>query len=384
MLAAGALVCATLAGPAGIGARLGAGEEPVYLPGRRVLVDAHNAYPDHGLWRDRIDRALATGVPLAIEQDLVWACPPPAPCRSVVAHNGPFTGDEPTLREHFFERIRPVVERALAGGDRGEWPLITLNLDFKTDEPEHHAAVWALLGEYEAWLTTAPRTTANEDIAPLDVGPVLVLTGIADAQQVSFHDRVPAGGRLRLFGAAVPDVVEDGRSETLDGTPPTEVFPGRRTNYRRWWNNPWSVVEAGGPREAGEWTPADAARLSTLVRRAHAAGLWIRFYTLNGWDSDEPPLGWDESYNFGSQGAAVVRWRAAIDTGVDFVATDQYEALGRQLRLSAHGDPLAHRATRGVLGSGGSNEAGGPLAASRTRCDRDGIDACPLGWVPVI
>ena len=54
-----------------------AAELPGYLPGRRVLLDAHNAYPEQGLWRDRIDRALATGVPLAIEQDLVWFCEPP-------------------------------------------------------------------------------------------------------------------------------------------------------------------------------------------------------------------------------------------------------------------------------------------------------------------
>ena len=43
-----------------------------FEPGARVLLDAHNAYPYHGQWRDRIDRALATGVPVAIEQDLAW------------------------------------------------------------------------------------------------------------------------------------------------------------------------------------------------------------------------------------------------------------------------------------------------------------------------
>jgi hypothetical protein len=315
-----------------------AGEEtPRYLPGRRVLVDAHNAYPYHGRWRDRIDRALATGVPIAIEQDLAWVCGPPAPCRSVLAHNGPFTGDEPILREHFFERVRPVVERALAGGDSREWPLITLNLDFKTDELEHPAAVWDVLGDYESWLTTAERTTHADNIAPLDVRPILVLTGVADAQQVSFHDRVPLGGRLRVFGAAVPQIVggetngaSDGENVTSSNAPASDVFPGPRTNYRRWWNNSWSVVEAGGPKDAGEWTPADAAQLATLVRRAHEAGLWIRFYTLNGLEPGEPSLGWDASYNFGSRAAAALRWRAAIETGVDFVATDQYEALSTE------------------------------------------------------
>jgi hypothetical protein len=155
---------------------------------------------------------------------------------------------------------------------------------------------------------------------------------------VSFHDRVSIGGRLLVFGAAVPDVVggpRDGeQNATVDTTPPRDVLPGRRTNYRRWWNNSWSVIEAGGPKEAGEWTVADAARLSTAVRRAHEAGLWIRFYTLNGHGPEEPSLGWDASYNFGSPEAATLRWRAAIDAGVDFIATDQYEALGRHLALN--------------------------------------------------
>ena len=41
-------------------------------PGTRVLLDAHNAYPEDGRFADRVDRALSTGVPLAIEQELVW------------------------------------------------------------------------------------------------------------------------------------------------------------------------------------------------------------------------------------------------------------------------------------------------------------------------
>jgi hypothetical protein len=92
-----------------IGTGMAAQEPPAYLPGRRVLLDAHNAYPEQGLWHDRIDRALATGVPLAIEQDLAWLCQPPAPCRSVLRHEPPFTGNEPTLGEYFFTRIRPIV-----------------------------------------------------------------------------------------------------------------------------------------------------------------------------------------------------------------------------------------------------------------------------------
>jgi hypothetical protein len=36
----------------------------------RPIVDAHNCYPYEGQWSDRVDRALKTGYPVGIEQDL--------------------------------------------------------------------------------------------------------------------------------------------------------------------------------------------------------------------------------------------------------------------------------------------------------------------------
>lgn len=288
------------------------------IPGTRVLLDAHNCYPYDGRWPDRIERALGTGTPLAIEQDLAWFVDPQTGTgRSIVTHGTPFTGTEPSMKTHFFERIRPIVERALTENRRAEWPVIVLNLDFKTDEAVHHDAVWALLGEYESWLSTAPRTASLADVAPITPGPVLVLTGEQDEQERDFHDRVPVGGKLRLFGA----VHRTGPAASLT-----------RTNYRRWSNNPWSVVEPGGQPKAGAWTPEDAARLTAAVRAAHEAGLWIRFYTLNGLDPADTSGGWSASYNFGSLDAVRERWRAAISAGVDFIAADQYEAFAGTLR----------------------------------------------------
>ena len=177
---------------------------------------------------------------------------------------------------------------------------------------------------------------------------MLVLTGDSPAQQVAFHDRVPVGGRLRVFGAVSLDAQEWARAHGLDGrTPsqqgtafwaalPTLTLP-RATNYHRWWNNAWSAVEQGGPRNGGEWTPDDEARLTTLVRRGHEAGLWVRFYTLNGHtDAEADTMGAGKSYNFGSLERARTRWRAAIAAGVDFVATDQYEAFAAELAASRH------------------------------------------------
>jgi hypothetical protein len=56
----------------------------------------------------------------------------------------------------------------------------------------------------------------------------------------------------------------------------------------------------------------------------------VRFYTLNGHLKGQGK-GWTESYNFGSIEAARVRMEAARDAGVEFIASDQYEELGRVL-----------------------------------------------------
>jgi hypothetical protein len=186
-----------------------------------------------------------------------------------------------------------------------------LNLDFKDSHPEHFAAIWDLLGEFDEWLTTAPRVADASRMQPLTLGPVLVLTGADPAQRLVFHDAVPVGSQLRLFGA-VP-------AGSLTAT-----------NYLRWSNNPWSVIEPEGQNKAGAWTSADQARLSETVRAAHNAGLWIRFYTLNGHQAEHGQrMGWTPGYNFGSLDAARIRWRAAITAGVDFIATDQYEEFSQ-------------------------------------------------------
>src|SRR5713101_5533164 len=115
-------------------------------PGSRVLMDAHNCYPYFGWWTDRIDRALSGGTPLAIEQDSYWYTDPRSGRSwSIVAHGPPFSGAEPTMRDYFFERVRPIVEKALKVGNHGDWPVITLNLDLKSEEPEHLVAIWKLL-----------------------------------------------------------------------------------------------------------------------------------------------------------------------------------------------------------------------------------------------
>jgi len=297
-------------------------------PGARSIMDAHNCYPYFEWWSDRIDRALSAGMPLAIEQDLAWYTDKKTgKSWSIVTHGLPTEANAPTMKQYFFERVRPLVEKALRDGNKGDWPIITLNLDFKTEEPEHLRAVFALLKEYQDWLTTAPRTADGATPQPLDVKPILVLTGESDAQEKVFYEDVPIGGKLLLFGAA--------RTNTKNPMAAPEIIePAHSTNYRRWWNNPWNVVEKGGQNKAGDWTKEDNLRLRALVEHAHQNGLWIRFYTLDGVD-DKQDLschGWFSGYNFGSLSAAEARWQAALEAGVDYIASDQYEALGKFIR----------------------------------------------------
>jgi hypothetical protein len=296
-------------------------------PGSRTVMDAHNCYPYFEWWGDRIDRALSAGTPLAIEQDLAWHTDAKTGRSwSVVTHGGPTSGNEPTMEHYFFERVQPLVEKALREGNHGNWPLITLNLDFKDNKPEHLAAVLALLHKYQPWLTTTVKGTEEADVQPLDVKPILVLTGEPDAQQTVFYDQLQSGDRLLLFGA----IHTAGKDP---GAAPEAMDPGKATNYRRWWNNPWNVIEAGGQPNAGEWTPAKMDRLRALVERAHANGLWIRFYTLDGATKAQLSCnGWFHDYNFGSLDTVRVRWRAAIAAHVDYLASDQYELVAREIR----------------------------------------------------
>ncbi|MEO8595846.1 MAG: hypothetical protein ABI759_21175 [Candidatus Solibacter sp.] len=305
------------------------------LNGNKPVLDAHNCYPYEGKWNDRLDRALSTGFPVGIEQDLAWGIDKTSgEGRPVVSHNAKATGDEPSLRDYFFEHVRPIVEPALRENNRGAWPLIVLHFDFKDNRRELHDAVWELLGQYESWLTTAPKLQDPNVLARLDVRPLLVLTEDNDAQEQRYFTSLPVGAKLRIFGSArTAEVAASSREERVHlaaTTPPEKLLTETPTNYRRWWNNSWFEVEEGGQAKAGAWTPADAARLRSLVDHAHRQGFWIRFYTIDGF-APADDRGWGDGYNFGSREAAEIRWIAAAEAGVNLIATDQFEQLAKTL-----------------------------------------------------
>lgn len=302
-------------------------------PGTRVLLDAHNCYPYNGKWTDRIDRALSTGLPVAIEQDLVWYTDPDSGAqRSIVSHGRPFTKNEPSLEEYFFGPVAPLLREAAAKGNDGSWPIVTLNIDFKDSSADHCRSVMEILKRYEDVTTTAVKTATITEVSPLDVKPLLILSSGAGGQYEVFYENVPVGERILVFGAAETvggaprELSGEERMNYIASVSPSEIVAKPADNFRRWWNNSWHVVEAGGMPRGGDWTETDAARLKSLVDHAHAQGYWIRFYTLNGHTLEES-LGWDRGYNAGSRSAVEARWRAAIEAGVDFVATDMYEAF---------------------------------------------------------
>ena len=302
-----------------------------YLNHNRPVLDAHNCYPYEGRWADRIDRALGTRTPVAIEQDLAWYVDPKSgKGRVVVSHTPKTTGAEPALRDYFFERARPIIEKALAEDRKAAWPLIVLHLDFKSDEAPLLHAVWDLLGEYQGWITTAVKGADPAQLAAFEPKPLLVLTEDSDAQEQVFFTALAKGDKLRLFGSAHtspgPQGSKQERMHYLASAAPDKLLSAPPTNYRRWWNNSWFEVEEGGQHDAGDWSAADNSRLRALVDYAHKLGYWIRFYTLDGFPPGEDK-GWGEAYNFGSRAAVQERWQAALGAGVNLIATDQYEEL---------------------------------------------------------
>jgi hypothetical protein len=320
-----------------------------FSPGQPTMILAHNTYPD----QNRIDRALATGTPLAMEIDLSWVPNPKTGKNgSIVGDVSParikdLTGNEPALKQFFFEHMRPFVEKALKENNKKSWPLVRLYLDIKNDPAEHLEFLWSLLGEYENWLTTAVKTKNAADQSPLDLKPLLVMLEDKDndIKEEYFYNKVTVGGKLRAFGTAKVAMLPPGTATTgLNAKQilymrykmkPEELVTEHASNYRRWWGMPWDAVEQGAKSAAGAWTPEKEARLNALVKYAHKMGYLTSFWVLDGCDPEVAKRnGWGQNYNFGSLEAGTIRWKAAIKAGADFISTDQYEEVAKLTKSS--------------------------------------------------
>jgi hypothetical protein len=309
-----------------------------YVPGSRTVILSHNAFPDHGKYADRLDRAIGAGVPFAVEEDLGWV-----DGRSLLIH-GPKAAstNDPSIESYFFAKVAPIVEKALKEGNKGNWPLIILYLDIKNDPPEHLEVISKMLDKYDSWLTTAEKTNDISKQSPLNLKPMMILVEDKqdDIKQQFFYDRVPVGGRIRVFGSATKfdenpkKLPREKKEEAVAGLinyDPEQLVSQKADNYHRWFGTNWAFVEKGGQTRAGEWTKASEARLKKFVDYGHRLGYFVGFYCLNGYTAAEDQ-GWDAAYNFGTKEKAMPRWQAAVGAHADFVSTDQPEEVVKVIR----------------------------------------------------
>ncbi len=322
------------------GAALSAKLKNEYMPGSRTEILAHNAYPDHGKYADRLDRAIAAGVPFAVEEDLAWI-----DGKSLLIHGAKnAANDDPTLESYFFPKVKPIMEKALNEGNKGNWPLITLYLDIKNDPREHLEAISKVLDHYDAWLTTAVKTTDLSKQSPFNLKPMMVLVEDKDndIKQDFFYDSLPVGGKIRVFGTAtkfdenpnkLPRAQKAEAVASLYLLDPERLAPKKADNYHRWFGTSWAFIEKGGETSGTEWSSASDERLKKWVDYGHRLGYFVGVYCLDGYTAAENQ-GWDKDYNFGSHEAAVIRWKEAIRAHADFISTDHYEDLAKMIRSS--------------------------------------------------
>jgi len=161
-----------------------------------------------------------------------------------------------------------------------------------------------------------------------------------DIKQEFFYDRVPVGGKIRVFGSVTkldpnPDkkLTKREATDAMASYTPEQIFAEKANTYRRWFGGDWALIEKGGQANAGEWNVSKAARLKALVDTGHRMGYLVSFYCLNGYTEAENQ-GWDKDYNFGSREAVLPRWKAAIEAKADFIATDQYEDVSKVISAS--------------------------------------------------
>jgi len=308
-----------------------------YTPGSRTQMLAHNAFPDHGKYSDRLDQAIAAGVPFVVEEDLGWV-----DGRSLLIH-GPkaVSSDDPTIESYFFPKVRPLMEKALKEGNKGNWPLITLYLDIKNDPIEHLEVISKVFDKYNDWLTTAVKTNDITKQSPLDLKPMMILLEDKenDIKQEFFYDRIPVGGRIRAFGSAVKfneNPKKLPKAEALAAMPlvdPEQLVTRKADNWRRWFGVNWGFIEQCGLAHGGDWNSRAEQRVKTFVEYGHRLGYFVSFYSINGFTESENQ-GWTNEFNFGSRNSALIRWKAAAKAHADFIATDQYQDVAKAIQAN--------------------------------------------------
>jgi hypothetical protein len=283
-----------------------AGAQSPEAKSKPLPISAHNCYPVDDIGKNRLAEALALGID-NIEIDLGWDADKK---RLIVSHDAaPKAGvDYPTFEDF----IRPVLDAPA----RPDGAPTVLTLDWKTDRPEAVSKVKEFLDAHADRLTSAPKAEKS----PLSVRRLTVCFTGDDKAKAAYDALIPGGGTYRAFA----DVVHRRDSYRDD---PTSYAKEPASAYHRFLTFDWSVVEAGGPPLARDWTKDEAARLEAIVKSAHAKGYRVRFYCLN---ARGPVL--SINYRFRNPDDARARWNAAAAAGADWIASDDYREIVSEMR----------------------------------------------------
>ena len=281
---------------------------------RPLPVSAHNCYRV-GPSNDRLAEALALGID-NIEIDLGWD---EKASKLIVGHD-PAPRPGATYAD-FESYLVPALEGHWKAALAGSGPTV-LTIDWKTENPEALRRFAAFLDAHPDWFSSAPKA----DPSPLSIRRLTVCFTGSDKAKGAYDALIPPGGTYRAF-----------RDQVFGQGAPFEddlmrYVPKLASAYHRFLTFHWSAVEKGGPALARDWTTADAERLAALVALCHARGFRTRFYCLNGHTGSLL-----SGYQFPDDEAARIRWRAAVASGADWVATDEYKAVAEFLKpLALH------------------------------------------------
>ncbi len=181
-----------------------------------------------------------------------------------------------TLQELYLDPLQALIDDR--GSVHGDGVVFTLWLDLKDGSPAMTDALTALLSGYDMATTFSPTGT-------LAGGVTVALTG-------------DASGKERMVQADAPRPFARDDNAYAPDDPPAD--DGWRF-YALSWND---YVPYGGD---GAPTDDAARRLACIVDHAHDDGRKVRFYAAPQTEA---------------------AWAFQLDTGVDYVETDDVEALG--------------------------------------------------------